>query len=55
MNATADLALVLSALLDKRIVHFAENDDGEQGIIFVGRKGTCAAGHKFNAERTQKM
>lgn len=28
-------ALVLSALLSKRIVHFAENDDSEEGIILV--------------------
>jgi hypothetical protein len=28
-------ALVLPALLGKGIVHFAENDDGEEGIILV--------------------
>jgi len=28
-------ALVLPALLSKGIVHFAKNDDGEEGIIFV--------------------
>jgi hypothetical protein len=28
-------ALVLPALLSKGIVHFAENDDGEEGIFFV--------------------
>jgi hypothetical protein len=59
MNVTADLALVLPALLDKSIVYFAEDDNGEQGIIFVGRKGTVAAGHrhKFNApsERTRTI
>lgn len=39
MNAAADLALVLPALLRKRIVHFTENDDSEQVIIFIGREG----------------
>jgi hypothetical protein len=38
---TADLVLVLPALLRKRIVHFAKNDDGEQRIIFVGLEGTA--------------
>ena len=40
MNAAADLALVFPALLRKRIVHFTENDDSEQVIIFIGREGT---------------
>jgi hypothetical protein len=39
MNAAADLALVLPALLCKRIVHFTEYDDSEQVIIFIGREG----------------
>lgn len=38
MNKTADfLVLVLPALLDKRIVHFPEDDNGEKGIIVVRR------------------
>lgn len=37
----ADLVLVLPALLRKRIVHFAENDDGEQRIVVVGLEGTA--------------
>jgi hypothetical protein len=36
------LALVLPALLGKPVVYFAENDDGEQGIVIVGREGTVA-------------
>jgi hypothetical protein len=31
------LVLVLPALLDKRIVHFPEDDDGEEGVIVVRR------------------
>ena len=41
MNAAEDLALVLPALLRKRVVNFTENDDSEQVIIFVGREGTA--------------
>lgn len=42
MNAAEDLALVLPALLCKRVVNFTENDDSEQVIIFVGREGTAS-------------
>lgn len=46
----ADLVLVLPALLRKRIVHFAKNDDGEQRIIVVGPEGTAPRDTKFSAE-----
>lgn len=43
-KATADLALVLPTPLCKGIVHFAEYDHGEEGIIFIGREGTAHKG-----------
>jgi hypothetical protein len=39
-----DLALIFPTLLCKGIVHFAEYDDGEEGIFFIGRKGTALKG-----------
>jgi hypothetical protein len=36
----ADFALVLPALLRKRIVHFAEDDNGIQCIVVIGSNGT---------------
>lgn len=36
----ADFVLVFPALLRKCIVHFAENDNGIQRIVVIGRNGT---------------
>ena len=41
---TADLALILPTPLCKGIVHFAEYDNGEEGVIFIGRKGAAHKG-----------
>lgn len=35
-----DFALVFPALLRKRIVHFAENDNRIQRIVIIGSNGT---------------
>ena len=39
-----DVALILPTLLGKGIVHLAEYDNGEEGVIFIGRKGTARKG-----------
>jgi hypothetical protein len=54
MNATAVLALVLPALLGKGIVHFAENDDSEEGIIFVRCEGTARQSSKVKTEERMR-